>query len=824
MNNKVIAINLKQTLTWGTVLCGLLISSLIIAYSYVSQRDMLLSTYQTQLTHSMRHLGKHLSTEFAKGNISQVSLTLEDYYSDDKYAALFIIKNDLVMKLDPQSEAGFNLFTRVIKEHNVTSALDTHDLITVYIPAKQYFVTVIPVSPTLPVSDSDDVIRLVALYDVSQIYTSLKQQFTAKAVILIAFLVLLTAGLLSFTHYFIHRPIKRLIDVGHDLSTKSLTSRVQITGQGEFAVLAEQLNKTAQTLEQNWQQQLQTNQELARRHALMTSVFHALPDLFFIINSDSTIVECHTGKKDDLYLSPEQFIHKKMADVLPHHAARQFNQAINSATQQHQLTQIEYPLTIDGQNKLFEARLSPIPNSEQLVIVVRDITEKKKQEEVILHHAFYDSLTDLPNRFLAMERLTQQLSTAQRSEALAVVFFIDLDDFKRINDTLGHEIGDQVLVAAGERFTLSIREQDTVARLGGDEFIILMNGFDHVSDITCVADMLVKLFHEPIELNDRDFNISISIGVAVYPLDADTPAELLSCADTAMYNAKKNGRNGYCFYNQEMSLKLSRQIAIEEALRIALAEDELEVFYQPQFNINNGEIFGAEALLRWHSKTLGSVSPAEFIPIAEQNGLIIDIGLFVLATTIQQVNQWQKSLQANLKVAINLSPRQFKDPNLIQKIALLVDDRSIASHDIELEITEGVLISGQAQVKQALDQLHELGFKLALDDFGTGYSSLNYLRHYPFDVLKIDQSFIADMLVSTESQALVTTIINMAHSLSMKVVAEGVETSTQLKILQQLACDFGQGYLVSKPLTAQQFEAFFRTQNTNKKVIAHSRL
>lgn len=179
-----------------------------------------------------------------------------------------------------------------------------------------------------------------------------------------------------------------------------------------------------------------------------------------------------------------------------------------------------------------------------------------------------------------MERLTQQLSTAQRSEALAVVFFIDLDDFKRINDTLGHEIGDQVLIAAGERFTLSIREQDTVARLGGDEFIILMNGFAHVSDITCVADMLVKLFHEPIELNDRDFNISISIGVAVYPLDADTPAELLSCADTAMYNAKNNGRNGYCFYNQEMSQKLSRQIAIEEALRIALAEDELEVFYQ----------------------------------------------------------------------------------------------------------------------------------------------------------------------------------------------------------------------------------------------------
>lgn len=339
-----------------------------------------------------------------------------------------------------------------------------------------------------------------------------------------------------------------------------------------------------------------------------------------------------------------------------------------------------------------------------------------------------------------------------------------------------------------------------------------MGGFKHTADITSVADMLIKLFHHPIIVDDKDFNISVSIGVAIYPLDANSPQELLSCADTAMYNAKSNGRNNYCLFNQKMSQQLSRRIEIEEALRVALNEHELEVFYQPQFYIENSDVFGAEALLRWHSKTLGNVSPAEFIPVAEQSGLIIDIGLFVLSTAINQAHQWQQHLDSDIRIAINLSPRQFKDPNLLKQIELLVKDIPIANRFIELEITEGVLISGQAQVKQTLTQLHQLGFKLSLDDFGTGYSSLNYLRHYPFDLLKIDRSFISDMLTTHESKALVKTIIAMAHNLSMKVVAEGVETLEQLRLLQQLECDFGQGYLISKPLSAAQFESFYHTK------------
>ncbi|WP_254605949.1 EAL domain-containing protein [Pseudoalteromonas sp. JC28] len=812
MSNRVISINLKQTLTWGTVLCGLMISSFIISISYVSQRDMLLESYEARLRQNFTHLGRHLFTEFVEGNDNQISLTLEDYYSDGKYKALFLIQGETLINETQHSAVGLQVFNQVISQAQVTATLRTLDLTVAFDPNQQHFLAAIPISPKVPVAESADVVRLIAIYDVSTVFLSLKQQLITKAGILAVFLILIIIALLSFTHYFIHKPIKRLIQVGNALSTKSLSSRADIVGHGELGVLAKQFNVMAQTLEKNWQQQLQSTQELQRRHALINSVFEALPDIFFIINTDGTILECHTGKSDDLYMSPEQFINKKMSEVLPSHAAKHFSQAIKSANQRHQLTQIEYPLTIADQAKLFEARLSPIPGTDQLVIAVRDITEKKRQEEVILHHAFYDSLTDLPNRFLAMERLAQQLFDAERNDELAVVFFIDLDDFKRINDSLGHETGDQILIASGERLKQSLREQDTVSRLSGDEFIVLMGGFKHTADITSVADMLIKLFHHPIIVDDKDFNISVSIGVAIYPLDANSPQELLSCADTAMYNAKSNGRNNYCLFNQKMSQQLSRRIEIEEALRVALNEHELEVFYQPQFYIENSDVFGAEALLRWHSKTLGNVSPAEFIPVAEQSGLIIDIGLFVLSTAINQAHQWQQHLDSDIRIAINLSPRQFKDPNLLKQIELLVKDIPIANRFIELEITEGVLISGQAQVKQTLTQLHQLGFKLSLDDFGTGYSSLNYLRHYPFDLLKIDRSFISDMLTTHESKALVKTIIAMAHNLSMKVVAEGVETLEQLRLLQQLECDFGQGYLISKPLSAAQFESFYHTK------------
>ncbi|MBR8844893.1 EAL domain-containing protein [Pseudoalteromonas sp. JC3] len=773
---------------------------------------MLLNTYETNLRQDLSHLGRHLFTEFVEGNDNQISLTLKDYYSDGKYKALFLIQGETLINETQHSASGLQIFNQVISQAQATATLRTLDLTVAFDPNQQHFLAAIPISPKVPVVESADLVRLIAIYDISTIFLALRQQLITTASILAVFLILIIIALLSFTHYFIHKPIKRLIQVGNALSTKSLSSRADIVGHGELGVLAKQFNVMAQTLEKNWQQQLQSTQELQRRHALINSVFEALPDIFFIINTDGTILECHTGKSDDLYMSPEQFINKKMSEVLPSHAAKHFSQAIKSANQRHQLTQIEYPLTIADQAKLFEARLSPIPGTDQLVIAVRDITEKKRQEEVILHHAFYDSLTDLPNRFLAMERLAQQLFDAERNDELAVVFFIDLDDFKRINDSLGHETGDQILIASGERLKQSLREQDTVSRLSGDEFIVLMGGFKHTADITSVADMLIKLFHHPIIVDDKDFNISVSIGVAIYPLDANSPQELLSCADTAMYNAKSNGRNNYCLFNQKMSQQLSRRIEIEEALRVALNEHELEVFYQPQFYIENSDVFGAEALLRWHSKTLGNVSPAEFIPVAEQSGLIIDIGLFVLSTAINQAHQWQQHLDSDIRIAINLSPRQFKDPSLLKQIELLVKDIPIANRFIELEITEGVLISGQAQVKQTLTQLHQLGFKLSLDDFGTGYSSLNYLRHYPFDLLKIDRSFISDMLTTHESKALVKTIIAMAHNLSMKVVAEGVETLEQLRLLQQLECDFGQGYLISKPLSAAQFESFYHTK------------
>ncbi|WP_419149680.1 putative bifunctional diguanylate cyclase/phosphodiesterase [Pseudoalteromonas 'SMAR'] len=807
MENRIIAINLKKTLTWGTLAFCLFFSLIIVATSFVNERERLISTFQLQLSSELNHLAKAISNQPLQD--SATAELINSYLENPSYITLFLAQNRQLVAADsnPTKQAAATWLAQPHNQQWLQEVGYSDNLSTQYLPAQQAIVATRTIEP-LNATDTAP-LQLIATYDLSPVIAELEQQFTVKLALLFLLLMALLTGLLVFIRRYIHSPINYLIKVGKQLTSQSLGSRATVYGKGEFAVLAKQLNTMAQALEENWQEQAIVTDKLRQRQAFIDGIFSALPDLFFIIDKEGKIIEYHAGEAQDLYIEPDSFINQTMAEVLPKHVAKQFNQAINSSTRYHSMTQLEYSLDFNGQSKLFEARLSPIPNTDLLVIAVRNITEKKRQEEVILHHAFYDTLTDLPNRFLALERLSQLLLDAERNKEVAVVFFIDLDDFKKINDSLGHEVGDKVLIAAGNRLSQSLRKQDTVARLGGDEFIVLMGGFKSVAAVTPVAEKLVKQFQQPLAVMGREFNISISLGVAVYPDDARTPTDMLSHADTAMYSAKNLGRNTYCLFNQTMGRQLNRRLEIEEALRVALHKGEFEVFYQPQFNISDRSIFGAEALLRWHSEQLGPVSPDEFIPVAEQSGLIIDIGDWVLFQAIQQSLSWQQTLHPDFRIAINLSPRQFKEPSLVAKVAALLNDTPMEKRHIELEITEGVLISGQSKARTVLDQLHGLGLTLSLDDFGTGYSSLNYLRHFPFDVLKVDKSFINDMQSSTESMALVKTIITMAHDLSMTVVAEGVETVEQLLTLQQLDCDFGQGYLISKPLSSSEFTDYY---------------
>jgi diguanylate cyclase (GGDEF)-like protein/PAS domain S-box-containing protein len=453
------------------------------------------------------------------------------------------------------------------------------------------------------------------------------------------------------------------------------------------------------------------------------------------------------------------------------------------------------------------AHIAPVysDNGEILhyLAVKEDITLNKKQEQRILHQAHFDALTELPNRFLSLDRLSQLINEARRQQEKIAVLFVDLDDFKKINDSLGHDVGDKLLVQAANRLRDSLRMGDTVGRLGGDEFMILLGSLHQAADARPIISGLLEKFREPFSVDNRELIITASIGVAIFPNDGDSPMELLRNADSAMYHSKEQGHNAYAFFTDAMNQEVSRQLTLEQQLHGALNRDEFRILYQPLVNVADRSVIGVEALLRWNNPALGNISPNEFIPIAERTGLIIGIGRYVILQALSQLRKWQNR-QRNFKLAINLSPRQFRDPDLVQFIHHQMQQAEINANTLELEITEGVLMGGHAYIDTTLEAISKMDIGIAMDDFGTGYSSLSYLRSYPFDILKIDRSFINDISTDPADRELISATIAMAHNLGLKVVAEGVETEEQFEFLRGLRCDCAQGYLFSPPVSAAE--------------------
>lgn len=549
------------------------------------------------------------------------------------------------------------------------------------------------------------------------------------------------------------------------------------------------------------------SQVIFKEHMLET-IFNAIPDLFFLMEVDGIIVDYHTGDEKNLYVSPHQFIGKRMTDLLPPEVVSKFQSHVEKILQQEGMITFEYELIMPHGLVHFEARMSYLPEYNQIVLIIRDVSEQYKSAEIIRQQAYFDTLTSLPNRFLALDRLSQLLTEAERNNEKTAVLFLDLDDFKKINDSLGHEIGDKVLIQSAQRLKQVLREGDTVGRLGGDEFIVLLRGISEHHDALVTTENLLKSFREPFVIDGRELMLTLSIGVAISPENGLCASDLLRNADTAMYQAKDLGRNTYSFFSKEMNTMMLRRFEIEEQMHGALERNEFELYYQPQFDVKKQNITGVEALLRWHNSALGNVTPDEFIPIAEQTGLIIPIGRFVIKQAIDFLDEWQNSHHKNVTMAVNLSPCQFRDSELLSFIKGSLNKSNVSAEDLELEITEGVLMSGQSHIHDTLIEISTLGIKLSMDDFGTGYSSLSYLRQYAFDVLKIDQSFISGIPLNKADSELVNTIIAMAHSLGLKVVAEGVETQEQLTLLDDLGCDLVQGYYFSKPLPAKQLLDF----------------
>jgi diguanylate cyclase (GGDEF)-like protein/PAS domain S-box-containing protein len=446
------------------------------------------------------------------------------------------------------------------------------------------------------------------------------------------------------------------------------------------------------------------------------------------------------------------------------------------------------------------------------ITVVEDISRRKGAEEKLLRLANHDALTGLPNRLLLEDRLGHAIAHAHRTGTLVAVMFVDLDRFKNVNDSLGHDAGDEVIVEIGRRIARNLRETDTAARQGGDEFVVVLGDLAHQDDACTVARKILDTLCQPMLLRGQEIFPTGSIGIGLYPRDGTDAQSLLKNADTAMYRAKNDGGNTYQFYADGMGMHALDSLRLEGALRRALERDEFLLYYQPQVDIATGAIVGVEALLRWKPRIGPMVPPGDFIPIAEQTGLIVPIGDWVLATACAQQKAWREAGLPPLVVSVNLSARQFQHQDLVELVARLVRDTGCDPSCLALEITETAVMEKPQAAVAIFRQLKEMGVQLAIDDFGTGYSSLAYLKRFPIDSQKLDRSFVNDITRDADDAAIVHSLIALAHSMKLKVVAEGVEDARQLQFLREHGCDQMQGYYVSRPVPAVEIEALLRQQ------------
>ncbi len=442
--------------------------------------------------------------------------------------------------------------------------------------------------------------------------------------------------------------------------------------------------------------------------------------------------------------------------------------------------------------------------------ISREITEQKVAEEHIHHMARHDGLTGLPNRLLFSSLLNAALKTAARYKRSFAVMFIDLDRFKFINDTLGHEAGDTLLKEITGRFKEALRASDVIARLGGDEFVVLVQEVPDRDHAATVARKLLSTAIRPVMLLGQECRVTASVGISLYPGDGEDEQTLMKNADSAMYHAKEEGKNNFQFYSSEISTQTLERLTLESNLRRAMERREFTLAYQAKVDLKSGRITGVEALLRWHNAELGAVSPAKFIPVAEETGLIVHIGRWVMKTACEQNVAWQRQGLPPISMAVNLSVRQFSDEHLVDDVAAILQETGMAPQLLELEITEGMIVHNVERAIKLLTAIKQLGVRLAIDDFGTGYSSLGQLKNFPIDTLKVDRSFIRDLATDSEDKAITSAIIAMGKTLSLTVVAEGVETVEQQAFLREQACDEMQGYYFSKPIAADDFAALLR--------------
>ena len=571
--------------------------------------------------------------------------------------------------------------------------------------------------------------------------------------------------------------------------------------------------------------QKNAHQDFSKQSALLHAVINAMPDLVFFKDTEGKFQGCNQAmerfaqrrESELIGRSGEHIFDVQMNDYLSLHDAR-------VARHMEVVSSEDWVIRPDGERVLLATLKAPVIDANGGLIgllgICRDITEYKKTEEEIRKLAYYDSLTHLPNRRMLMSRLDHALDASEKSGDFAAVIFIDLDNFKTLNDTRGHDTGDQLLIKVSKRLQACVRNDDTVARLGGDEFLVMIEGLGvdravAAKRVEAIAAKIKNTLSRPYTFrrknsdNGHEYHCTCSIGITLFK-GKDLPVEeLLKQADMAMYKSKGAGRNSFHFFQSDMQSAIEFRAELEADLHYALPRRELELFYQPQFN-RAGELFGAEILLRWRHSKRGLISPAQFIPLAEENGLIIPMGQWIIETACQQLAEWSTFItNRHFQLAVNVSPRQFRAPDFVQQISQALERSGADPHRFKIELTEGVVLHDVDDTIQKMHKLRDMGIGFSMDDFGTGYSSLSYLKRLPLDQLKIDQSFIRDLTSNPDDEAIVTAIIGITRSLGLQVIAEGVETEAQRAFLEENGCHAFQGYLFGRPVPVSEFEVHF---------------
>ena len=567
--------------------------------------------------------------------------------------------------------------------------------------------------------------------------------------------------------------------------------------------------------------------QLRDAQARNAAVLDAIPDLLFELDIEGRCVDYRAPRDGDPVAPDGEPLGRLVTDMLPPQAAAVCMAALAQASQQGWARGSQFDLALAHGRRWFELSVSrksdAAGQAPRFIVLARDITERKEAEVRIARLAYFDSLTGLPNRSSFLDRVEREIRRAAEQHRQLAVLFMDLDGFKNINDTLGHLAGDQILQAAAERLQTGLRPSDLLsrpaglgderasdvelARLGGDEFTALLCDLDDPNDAVAVAQRICTLMRRPFCVDEREVTLTTSVGIAIYPGDGRDAATLLKHADTAMYHAKTSGRDNAQVYNVVLTDELVQRLELDSSLRLALPRNELHLEYQPQRDARTGRITGVEALLRWTHPKRGAVAPLEFIAAAEQNGLIDAIGMWVLRTACSDAAGWLRS-GLRLGVAVNMSPLQFAAPDLVPRILQVLADTGLPAELLEIEVTEGALMDQGAATRASLHTLREHGVRVALDDFGTGYSSLAYLTRMPISHIKVDRSFVAGLLASDENHAIVRAVLALAHSLNLRVTAEGVETTGQAQELHALGCDALQGWNIARPMRAEALTAW----------------